>query len=179
MRARTLAALFGVTFAVACLVDRPSEDLTCSTTADCGRFPELRACIDHYCVVQDCPDDCTACDESAKTCQVDCSSADDCSGDITCPDGWNCTIRCIGDGACNDVNCQSGSQCSIVCMGDGACGDIRCDDACQCDLDCVGGACSSMQCPTVGGGGNPVHCTADGTDNTECDSARDSRCAGC
>src|SRR5436190_8170452 len=80
MRARTLAALFGVTFAVACLVDRPSEDLTCSTTADCGRFPELRACIDHYCVVQDCPDDCTACDESAKTCQVDCSSADDCSG---------------------------------------------------------------------------------------------------
>jgi len=178
MQARTLAALFGISFAVACLVDRPSEDLTCSTTADCTGFSEPRACMEGYCVEQNCPDDCTACDEGARTCQVDCTTDAGCGG-VFCPDGWNCTIRCIGGGACNNVNCQDGSQCSIVCMGDNACGDIDCDGACPCDLECVGAACGSKDCPTVGGGANTVNCTADGTTNTECDSGHDSRCAGC
>lgn len=165
---------------VACFVDRPTEALECSTMADCAGFPELRACTGGYCTVQNCPADCTACDEAAMTCQVDCTTTDTCAGTITCPSGWTCTISCTGVGACNSVECQTGSTCSIACAGDGACGDIRCSNACKCDLDCVGTACDSMSCPTTGGGGpNQVNCTADGTANTECDSARDSRCTKC
>ena len=179
MRTSTLAGLFAVAFIVACFVDRPSEQLECATDNDCTGYDELRKCTGGYCVVPQCPSDCTACDEAAKTCQVDCSSTDDCEGTIDCPAGWYCTINCVGTGACNNINCASNARCTIACSGSDACGDVQCSNACQCDLDCPTGSCGSMSCPQVGGGGNPVRCTAGGASGAECDSTVDSRCASC
>ena len=179
MRVATLSTILIGSVIVACFVDRPSEDLTCSDDSQCTEFVEFRSCVSGYCVVPNCPDDCTACNESAMTCQIDCTAADDCAGDITCPTGWTCTVNCVGDGACNNIECQSGAKCTIACTGDKACGDIRCSSACQCDLDCVGTACDSRSCPVIGNGGNQVRCTSDGTTATDCDSTVDSRCARC
>ncbi len=179
MRVATLSVVLIGSVIVACFVDRPTEELACTSNSQCTRFDPLRVCAGGYCVEPDCPDDCTACDEAAKTCQVDCTSTDDCLGQITCPTGWDCTINCVGDGACNDIECQTGAKCTIACTGDNACSDIRCSSACQCDLDCVGTACEAMACPVIGNGANQVRCTADGTTATECDSTVDSRCARC
>jgi hypothetical protein len=179
MRARTLAGLMAATSIVACLIDRPSESLTCSTSADCADLTGLHVCTSGYCVVPNCPEDCTACDENLRTCTVDCSSADDCSGTVTCPSGWTCTINCVGDGACADVECQNGSRCAIACSGTGACEDLRCSSACRCDVDCAAGACTSMTCPVRGNGANQIRCTTDQTTATECDSTVDTRCASC
>jgi hypothetical protein len=179
MRALTLSAVLGGVLVTACLVDRPSETLVCATAADCAGFTDNRVCTGGFCVVSNCPGDCTSCNEALSTCQIDCTSANDCAGTVTCPAGWDCTISCVGDGACNDVICAAETECTISCVGAGACGDVDCSNACRCDLDCMGGACASMACPERGGGNNAVTCTVDSTAATECDSTRDSRCAGC
>lgn len=179
MRASVLGAVASGALIVACMVDRPSESLTCSATTDCAGLDDRRVCTDGYCVIPNCPDDCTECDETARTCTVECNAADDCDATITCPSGWNCTINCNGDGNCNDIACTGGSRCTINCNGPGACADIDCDSACQCDLTCASGACDSFTCPTRGNGGNQVRCTEDGTTATPCDSAHAASCAGC
>lgn len=179
MKASTLGGVLAASFIVACFVDRPTDELACSVDADCSGGSEFRKCSAGYCVVPQCPSDCTSCDEAARSCIIDCSSAGDCDGTIDCPAGWDCTINCIGDGACNDIVCASDSRCTIACSGFNACGDVQCSSACQCDVDCAVGACESMSCPAVGGGGNQVRCTADGTVGAECDSTVDSRCASC
>lgn len=178
MRASALATIV-TGIVVACAVNRASEDVTCSVTADCASLGANRQCSGGYCIIPNCPDDCTACDETARTCQVNCTGTTGCDGTITCPSGWACTVSCAGAGACNDVECASGSKCAITCSGDNACGDIKCENACQCDLDCVGAACGSKTCPKAGNGGNEVRCTSDGTTATECDSTRAAGCVKC
>ena len=64
----------------------------CSIDDDCSGYSEFRKCTGGYCVVPQCPNDCTSCDEVARTCLVECKSEDDCDGAIDCPAGWNCTI---------------------------------------------------------------------------------------
>lgn len=178
MRATTLGGVAGVAIIVACTIDRPSATLECNVDVDCDRFDDNRICESGFCVVSNCPPNCTECDEAAGTCLVECTSDRTC-GEVTCPAGWNCTINCVGADACNDVVCLDNSRCTITCSGDGACSDIRCADACQCDLTCAGTACDLKDCPSHGNGANQVQCTVDGTSGTECDSARDSRCTQC
>lgn len=180
MRSTTFGVLSISAIAIAaCFVDRPSEALECASDADCTDLGENRQCEGGYCVVPNCPDDCTSCDEAARTCNVDCTTDARCNGTVTCPSGWTCTITCDGEGACDDVQCSSGSRCNIACNGTDACDFIDCDNACQCDLACVPGACDGFSCPTRGNGANQVTCTEDGTTATACDSARAASCAGC
>ena len=180
MRTTSLGGVLSAAVAIAaCFVDRPSESLECSTTDDCAALADNRQCQSGYCVVPNCPDDCTSCDENARTCNVDCTTDERCADTITCPSGWTCTITCTGDNACDDVQCNSGSRCDIACSGTGACEQIDCDNACQCDLACAAGACNGFSCPTRGNGANQVTCTEDGTTATPCDSARAASCAGC
>src|SRR5215510_13238400 len=110
MRPAWLCAMMGAAVFAACFVDRPTEQFTCKTTADCSGFPENRQCVSGFCVVPNCPSDCTTCDEELKTCTADCSTGDTC-GFVTCPSGWTCTINCNGDNACDNVTCQGGSTC--------------------------------------------------------------------
>jgi hypothetical protein len=179
MRALVLGGILGSALIAACFIERPSENLDCSVTADCESLGADRRCVDGFCVVPNCPADCSSCNETMRTCLVECSDADDCDTSISCPSGWTCTINCNGDSACNDIVCNSGARCTITCNGAGSCGDVNCDSACQCDVTCAAGACDSTSCPTRGNGANQVHCTEDGTVSTPCDSARAASCASC
>jgi hypothetical protein len=178
MTVRALAAVMSATLIAACFVDRPSHTFECQTTADCARFDDNRQCRGGYCIVPNCPADCTECDEDARTCLVECSTGDSC-GNVTCPSGWDCTINCIGTNACNDVDCLAGSKCTVTCAGSGACDAVDCRAACRCDLTCAAGACDTPVCPTVGMGANQVRCTSDGTSAGTCDSSRASGCTKC
>ena len=71
-----------------CFVDRKSDGLTCGAGGTCAG---TRICENGYCVEQDCPGDCTACNEADKTCTVECTDSHHC-GDVFCPSGWTCTI---------------------------------------------------------------------------------------
>ena len=170
-----LAALLCALAVAACFVDRPSQAFECATTADCESG---RQCTSGYCVVPNCPADCTTCDEAARTCQVECTTADSC-GNVTCPSGWDCTINCVGGNACLDIDCLTGSKCSITCTGTDACETVDCSSACKCDLVCASGACNTPDCPSVGNGANQVRCTSDGTATGICDSTRDPGGAKC
>jgi hypothetical protein len=199
MKATTLGVLMGAALVAACFVERPSHAFECTTATDCAGFEDNRTCKGGYCVVQSCPAGCDVCDEDARSCGIDCSSAEDC-GSVTCPPGWTCTIECSGTGACGSISCattsrcdvvctgtgacgstycETGSRCDVVCTGTGACGNLICAEACKCDLTCATGACGTPECPVVGNGANAVHCTADGTDTGPCDSARDAGCTKC
>ncbi|HTL32903.1 MAG TPA: hypothetical protein VL326_07255 [Kofleriaceae bacterium] len=162
---KSSAALAGVALVAltiaACLVHRPSDEFTCSTDTDCK---DGRTCQSNYCALPNCPADCDSCNESAKTCTMNCSTDDNC-GSVRCPDGWTCTINCMGDGACDDVTCDSDSQCNITCSGTNACNDIQCHDSCKCDLTCASGACDTISCPT---GMAASRCTTDGTAGSPC-----------
>ena len=165
-----LVAVAIVALAIAaCLTNRVSEDFACSSDTDCK---DGRHCAQGYCIEPNCPRDCDACDEAAQTCTMNCSSGDDCGGFVNCPDGWTCTINCIGDGACGDITCDSGSQCTITCSGTDACGEVSCRDSCKCDLTCAAGACGTITCPT---GMAAQKCTTDGAQGSPCDSSP----AGC
>ncbi len=179
MRARTVGGLCSVALFVACFIDKHSDSLTCTTNDDCADLDGNRICTGGYCVESNCPDECTTCDEFMRTCTVECTTDEQCSAPITCPSGWNCTINCTGEGACDDVFCRDGSRCTVNCNGTNACNDVECSDACRCDLTCVSGACDSMSCPTRGNGANQVHCTQDGSTSSPCDSSHAASCASC
>lgn len=179
MKAVTLGALMcAAALIAACFVDRPSEAFQCTTTADCASLGGNRQCMDNYCVVVNCPSDCSSCDIAAKTCTAECTTADRC-GSVDCPAGWTCTINCTGSNACNNVTCPAGSTCAIACTGANACDNVSCEDACKCDLTCAAGACNTPTCPAVGNGANRVECTSDGTATGNCDSAHAPGCAKC
>jgi hypothetical protein len=178
MKSLGLGALMSAALFAACFVDRPTGALECTSNADCAGFDDNRQCVAGYCVVSNCPSDCTECDEAQQTCLAECTSADSC-GSVTCPSGWTCTIHCTGTNACSDINCQNGSHCTVSCAGTGACETVSCANACTCDLACEGDACNTPECPVVGNGANQVHCTSDGTDTGTCDSAHAAGCAKC
>lgn len=191
---RALAALGLVAAAAAiaqtsCAVHRRSEDLVCTTDADCTRI-NGGTCDEGYCVTASsgCPGPCMSCDFTDLTCEIPCNSGQSC-GAVKCPVGFDCTIRC-GSSGCGDIDCAGAQHCKIDCSGQGACGNINCGAAaceitcsgqgacpsidctrsCQCDVTCnsSGAACPSMSCPTV-----PITgqlCTRQGTAGANCDS---------
>lgn len=167
-----------VALVAACFVDRPSQSFECKTNADCASYTDGRLCLGGYCVVSGCPRDCTECNEVARTCTAECTSADSCNN-VTCPSGWECTIHCTGGNACADITCENDAKCSITCSGTDACENVSCGSACACDLDCAAGACNTPVCPTSGNGTNQVPCTTDGTDGANCDSGHAAGCATC
>ena len=170
--------MMGAALFAACFVDRPSEAYACKTDADCVGFTDGRQCKSNYCVIPNCPADCSSCDEADKLCTADCTSADSC-GSVTCPSGWTCTINCTGGNACSDITCLSGSKCDVVCSGTDACENVNCTAACKCDLTCGAGECGTPTCPQVGNGTNAVRCTTDGTNTGMCDSAHAAGCTKC
>ena len=146
-----------------CFVDRKSDGLTCGAGGTCAG---TRICENGYCVEQDCPGDCTACNEADKTCTVECTDSHHC-GDVFCPSGWTCTITCSADNACGNITCASDASCSIDCQAGGACDQIKCSSACKCDVNCPAGNCGQNSCPQRGS----TKCTSDGTGNGTCTSA--------
>jgi hypothetical protein len=178
MKLATSAALLVAALLVACFVERPSDSFKCSTQADCMGLDGNRVCTSGFCVVPNCPSDCTTCDEAKKTCLAECTSSTSC-GQVTCPSGWTCTINCTGGNACADVDCAAGSTCIVTCSGTDACETVDCGAACACDLTCATGACNAPNCPTVGNGANLMRCTTDGTQNANCDSAHAAGCTRC
>ena len=178
----------------ACFTSRRSDAYACATTADCDAS---RVCLSGYCVVRDgasCPAVCASCDLVDLTCRIDCASGKSC-GDIACPPGFDCTIRC-GAGACGKVDCSQSLACDVSCSGGGACREVtcgagRCDVACSgangcaavdcrsscaCDVSCNNGnSCGTMQCPMVGA----TACTRSGQAGAACDSTEASACSRC
>ena len=167
---KTLLAGTALLAAMSCFVDRRSDTLTCTTTADCASG---RTCTNGYCLEQSgCPDHCASCDTTTtpKTCIVAGTSGDD----FTCPSGFHCLVNCGANG-CGDITCSSGSQCTIVCTGNSACGTIACSNACACDVTCTSGACDTIHCPRQGNN----YCTPDQSDGPACTSAAGGRCNSC
>ena len=158
--------------AVACFVDRKSDQLACSTQADCASD---RVCQDGYCVKSgqaDCPDHCATCNTQASphTCIV----VDTGGNDFTCPSGYQCLVQCTA-GSCGDITCEGNSQCVISCTGASSCGDISCQNACACDVTCTDGGCQTMQCPRQGNN----YCTANQQDGGPCTSQQGGHCNSC
>lgn len=148
--------------ALACSIDHASDEIACTTQADCDGS---RSCVDGYCVVAStsCPGGCASCDTAAKTCAIDSNG----NGKVTCPDGWSCTITCSNN-ACRDVDCEGAASCTVQCLGAGSCdavkcgagrcqiactgasscGDVDCRDACACEVTCTGSSsCDTAHCP--------------------------------
>jgi hypothetical protein len=148
---RAIFAGAAVLAAMSCLVDRKSDALACSTSADCSTD---RTCEAGYCVKQSssgCPAHCATCDTTSTphVCLVTNTDGDD----FTCPDGFHCLITC----------------------GAGACGDITCTNACACDVTCNAGGCQTIECPHTGAN----YCTPDKTDGPACTSMAGGRCNSC
>jgi hypothetical protein len=178
----TCLGLAGVLAVGSCLLDRKTNELSCSTTEDCA---EGRTCTSGFCIPSDapivppCAENCTdlggVCD--GETCRFSCDPIT-CPGIVTCPAGLPCAIACNGVGACgtgiactsaesctitcSDGACQAAidcgtSDCDVTCNGDGCGGEIRCGQADSCTVACNGpDSCSSqIQC---GNGSCDVTC---------------------
>lgn len=141
-RAIALAALLGAL--VACVVHRQSEQYACTTNRDCK---DMRVCTDGYCVdrlTEVCPAPCTSCDLTTMTCNVDCSAGQPC-GDLQCPAGFACAVKCSAQG-CGNIDCALASRCTVTCTGSSACRAIDCGRA-RCEVSCSGQqACSTVDC---------------------------------
>jgi len=160
----------------ACTVHRPSEDLACTTNADCTG-PDFRTCQGGYCLPSSCPATCTSCDEANQICDMTCDVTHPC-GIVSCPTGWTCQIACTSPSACSSVTCETGSRCTVACATADACGTVTCTDACACDVSCAQGTCVDS-CPSHGNGANRVDCTIDGTPGAACSSTAQTGCDTC
>ncbi|MEO8841698.1 MAG: hypothetical protein ABI591_23975 [Kofleriaceae bacterium] len=164
----------------ACTVDRKSETVACTTTADCTE--SNHTCENGYCVKlsqSDCPDHCDTCntDQTPHQCFVTNTGGDS----FDCPSGFVCLLSCGGDGSrsmCGTITCDTNSACVISCDGASSCGDIHCDNACECDMACSNGACQGTQidCPRIMGN---TYCTVDQTNGPACSAAPGGRCNSC
>jgi hypothetical protein len=110
----------------------------------------------------------------AGVCVIDCSAADSCPSEISCPPNIPCRVTC-GDRSCDDrVLCGNASSCEVVCAGIDACSEevhcgkapctitcsgagsckkkIKCKESCACDVSCVGVAScfEAPECPLMG-----------------------------
>lgn len=170
MIVRAMLAAGAVLMAMSCLVDRKSDALACSTSADCSTN---RTCENGYCVAQSqCPDHCVSCD-TTSTPHV-CVVADTGGDDFTCPGGYRCLVTC-GAGGCGAITCANDAQCVISCNGADACGEVTCSNACACDVTCTNGGCQTIHCPHQG----TNYCTPDQTDGPACTSMAGGRCNSC
>lgn len=157
-------ALFGIgaMAMTSCAVNRRSDALACTTSADCH---DNRTCDRGYCVerVGDCPSPCTSCDPGNKTCKIECSAGKPC-GDVQCPSGYDCTIDCNSANACGSIDCVPGTKCDISCAGARSCGPINCGPT-ECKVDCSGlAACPSIDCAAA------CSCDVDCNNATACPS---------
>jgi hypothetical protein len=180
-----------------CTVDRKSAKFACSNNSQCDNG---RSCQDGFCVTDGsqidgngCPSPCTSCDLNAKVCDIQCMTSS--CGSFSCPDGYTCTIECIGNNVCHNIDCSNAAGCTITCLGTHACnnmscgsgpcdvmcsgtqgcGDVHCSDSCKCDVQgCSGGNCGTMSCPDHGG-----PCTTDGNGGSPCDSNHQASCKTC
>ena len=105
-----------------------------------------------------CPPECNGGCEDA-TCIIDCSSPDECPGDIICPDNLDCLLLCRDDYACDgdSLVCPTTGTCEVDCTGRFSCEnsefiggtghlDIQCTGNYACmnsHLTCGEGACHS------------------------------------
>ena len=165
-------------FLTACSINHRSDEVACIVDSDCGGGG--KTCHNNQCIGEDggkpdpdakpgkdtplppdafvCPQPCTSCDSSTMTCTVDCSiTATGCAGQVVCPPGFNCDIKCNVDNACrNGVNCTAGLDCGVECSGGSSCRgvvcgtgickvgcggfdscrNVNCGQACACDVEC-------------------------------------------
>jgi hypothetical protein len=192
-----MLAFAGAT-AASCSINHRSDGLGCTNAGDCTA-PNSK-CEDGVCTSPTgnvdapkspdakqidafesvCSDQCTQCDERAKTCLIDCAAGNvDCDKKVICPTGFDCEIRCSGTQDCRSgVDCTTSHSCNVSCSGQTSCrnvfcGDgpcqvgctgfnscrsIACNNSCQCDVGCVdqaaceGVVCVDQQCGTFSGG---------------------------
>jgi hypothetical protein len=141
MKARICVAVI-VLATAGCSIDHASDEIACSTPAECTGG---RTCVDGYCVeaqVQ-CPGACQSCVTGTMTCTLDGDATP--GGNVTCPAGWNCTITC-GSNACRNVDCQQAASCAVSCTGNQACDRVQCGDG-PCEVTCSGqDACNDVDC---------------------------------
>ncbi|HEY1811040.1 MAG TPA: hypothetical protein VGG74_01710 [Kofleriaceae bacterium] len=183
--------------ALGCSINKRSDGFACTSTSDCDTG---RVCESGFCVVtagsgsstpedaprslvdgprtldaaEMCPPQCTTCDLNGKTCDINCEdAAGTCAQNITCPEGFTCTIECTTPGSCRQnidcsnaeactltcsasqscakVTCGSGA-CDLMCTGSHSCAQVDCSNSCACDATCSGSttACENSQfmCPT-------------------------------
>lgn len=180
------AAIAALTIIGSCSVSHRSSDYACTKTSDCTGG---RVCDNGFCIVEGsidapgppkdspgsngCPTGCTSCNVAQKQCTVDCRNTS-CSGQVTCPTGYHCDIKCDTDGSCrNGVNCTTAASCTVectagnacqgvqcgigpcdvMCTGNGSCRGVSCNQSCACDVLCGTAAdCQNVQCTSLGCG---------------------------
>jgi hypothetical protein len=178
MKPTTLALILSITVAASCLVSTRSDQLACTSNADCD---SPRVCESSYCVVDAnaCPNVCNGGCGSDGSCTITGAGGDS----ITCPDGKTCNISCTGD-ACGSIDCTDAAKCTIQCVGDNACNNITCGAA-DCILTCNGtNACNDITCGTQNNGNKRGRCAvtcvgASGCGNVSCGNACDCVVNGC
>jgi len=157
-----------------CSIKHSSEQFECDTNADCVDLDGNRVCSDGLCVVPGggpmkdaavdgmrtdtlpdasliCPDQCTSCNIEKKECTVDCAGDPDtttCMGQVKCPAGWSCNVKCNTASSCRaGVDCLGSTSCKIECSGFGSCRSVACGPG-PCDITCSG----SQSCGGTAGG---------------------------
>lgn len=157
----TIAGLIVAIVAVtsSCSIHHRSESYACTTNTDCDSG---RICDNGFCIVagsidapkgdgrppdgQNCPEPCTTCNTTQKTCTINCMTAN-CTSSVTCPAGYRCDILCNTDNACrNGVNCQQSLSCNVECSSKQACQNVSCGTG-PCDVACTGEqSCRNVLC---------------------------------
>ena len=153
---------------MSCSIKHASGQYECDTTADCDGLDGNRVCSDGFCVIPGgkdaaidspkpkdaaidaatCPAQCSSCNTEKKECTVDCSqNANLCAGQMTCPMGWSCIIKCNSSSSCrNGINCLMATACNIECSGSFSCRNITCGPG-ICNTTCSGNnSCSGISC---------------------------------
>jgi hypothetical protein len=147
-----------------CSINNRSQGFECGPTTPCDTG---RVCESGFCVVagsgsgsnvpgdaprnspdaprngndggQMCPAQCTTCDPTGKTCDINCEQAGSaCAQNITCPEGYTCTIECTTQGSCRqNIDCTKGNACTITCSVGESCAHVACGSG-ACDVMCNG-----------------------------------------
>ena len=147
--------------AASCGITHRSGDYACVKQSDCSTG---RTCQDGFCVLQvledggmkmdggsgsnGCPAGCTSCNVAQHMCDINCQSTS-CSGQVTCPAGYHCTIECDQQNSCrNGVNCRNALSCALTCSGQSSCIGVECGQG-PCDVQCTGAeSCQEVSCGT-------------------------------
>jgi hypothetical protein len=159
------SALLGLMILLgACSIQHRSDAYACTKQADCNSG---RTCTDGLCVVpgsgtpdapksidapgthvdaSSCPAGCSTCNVAQKTCTIDCQSSN-CNGQVACPAGYKCDIKCDTDNSCRTgVDCTAALSCNLTCSGTSSCRNVQCGLG-PCDINCSGASsCRTIAC---------------------------------